>query len=77
MPTHVTDLKNHVITGTSILPVARTNGTANGVAVDMQNGNDQCTAIVAPGAITDGSHVFSVRFRSCATLRARSGIAGR
>lgn len=47
----------------SLSPVARTDGTANGTAVDrMVNGGMQdAVVIVSTGTVTDGSHAISVQ----------------
>lgn len=48
----------------SLLPVARTNGTANGTSVDLNQNLDASRSamlVVSTGAITDGSHAITLQ----------------
>ncbi|MFD5425214.1 hypothetical protein [Streptomyces sp. NPDC127084] len=53
---------DEVLFNRSLSPATRTNGTANGVAVDrMVNGGMQdAVVLVSTGTITDGSHAVTV-----------------
>lgn len=53
------DLKSNVKVAPSLAPAVRTNGTANGTAVDLR-GYDSAVIAVSFGAYTDGSHTPSV-----------------
>lgn len=56
-------LYNDTLARVALSPAARTNGTVNGVAVDMSVFNNDFRTVqfvVVTGAITDGTHAISV-----------------
>lgn len=53
------DLKSQIDSVQSLLPAARTNGTATGAAVDLQGFQGAVAEFVA-GAWTDGSHTPTI-----------------
>ena len=52
------DLRNNIESGLSLVPAAR-NATANGTGIDLQ-GYEGALAVVCVGALTDGTHTFSL-----------------
>ena len=61
MSTHIMDLKNAAVIGTSLAPQART-ATANGSGVDLQaGGGGSSFAILDVGTATDGTHAIKLQ----------------
>jgi hypothetical protein len=54
---------DEVVVKKSLSPVARTDGTANGTAVDrvVSGGTQEAVLLVSTGTITDGSHAITVQ----------------
>jgi hypothetical protein len=52
-----------IVVKRSLSPVARTDGTANGVSVDrlVSGGTGDAVLLVSTGTITDGSHAITVQ----------------
>jgi hypothetical protein len=56
-------LYDEVVVKKSLSPVARTDGTANGTAVDrgVSGGTQEAVLLVTTGVVTDGSHAVTVQ----------------
>lgn len=52
-----------IVAKKSLSPVARTDGTANGTAVDrvVSSGTGDAVLVVSTGTITDGSHAITIQ----------------
>jgi hypothetical protein len=69
---------DQVVSRLSLAPAARTNGTANGTAVNLgAYGAESATVNILTGTITDGSHAFSIEESATGTGSWSAVPAGR
>lgn len=52
MPTHLVDLKNTTVLGTSLVSAAARSASANGTGVDLLTADGTCFVLVHTGAVT-------------------------